>query len=218
MAVIPIVVCYLMGAIPFGLIIARLYGVGDIRTEGSGNIGATNVGRVIGARAAVWVYLGDIGKGVAAVLLGRLYAANFELGFVNYDVFLVACAVAAVLGHVFPVYIRFKGGKGVNTGLGVMITLLPYETLLAFGVFLLVVLLARYVSLGSMLAGISLFAIIAVEKHILDRPVADIYFYLTLVLALLILVTHRQNISRLMRGQESRLSFHSRSNSARSDG
>jgi glycerol-3-phosphate acyltransferase PlsY len=218
MAVIPIIVCYFVGAIPFGLIIARLYGVVDIRTQGSGNIGATNVGRVIGVRAAVWVYLGDIGKGVVAVLLGRLFAANFDPGFVSYDVFLVACAVAAVLGHVFPIYIRFKGGKGVNTGLGVMITLLPYETLLAFGVFVLVVLLARYVSLGSILAGIALFAIICVEKHVLDRPVADVYFYLTLALALLIIGTHRQNISRLLAGRESRLSFHSRSDGARSNG
>ncbi len=218
MAVIAIIVCYFIGAIPFGLIIARLYGVADIRSRGSGNIGATNVGRVIGAKAAVWVYLGDIGKGVAAVLLGRLFAATFEPGFLSHDVFLVACAVAAVLGHVFPVYIRFKGGKGVNTGLGVMITLLPYETLLAFGIFVLVVLLARYVSLGSVLAGIGLFAIISVEKHVLARPVADIYFYLTLALALLIIITHRQNISRLLTGKENRLSFHSRSDGARSNG
>ncbi|MDH4156571.1 MAG: glycerol-3-phosphate 1-O-acyltransferase PlsY [candidate division Zixibacteria bacterium] len=218
MAVIPIILCYLLGAIPFGLIIARLYGVADIRTRGSGNIGATNVGRVIGTRAAVWVYLGDIGKGVAAVLLGRLFAANFDPGFFSYDVFLVACAVAAVLGHVFPVYVRFKGGKGVNTGLGVMITLLPYETLLAFGIFLLVVLLTRYISLGSMLAGIGLFAIVSVEKHVLGRPVADVYFYLTLVLALLIMTTHRQNISRLLTGRENRLSFHSRSGEAGSHG
>ena len=176
MHIVAIAVAYLMGAIPFGLIVARWYGIRDIRNEGSGNIGATNVTRVIGFKAAVWVYLGDIGKGVLAVLIARFIALHFGTGIVGYDVFLVIVAVAAVLGHVFPVYIGFKGGKGVSIGLGVMIVLLPYETLLALGIFILTIMLTRYVSIGSMLAGISLFVIVALEKYWISYNIGQIYF------------------------------------------
>ena len=125
LAVIAVLIAYLLGAIPFGMIVARLYGAGDIRTLGSGNIGATNVWRVAGAKAAVWVYLGDIAKGTAAVLVGRYVAQHFQPTMLPIDTFLVLCALTAVLGHVFPVYLGFKGGKGVNTALGTMLVLLP---------------------------------------------------------------------------------------------
>lgn len=207
MLAITALLAYLLGAIPFGLVVARFFGVEDIRRQGSGNIGATNVGRIAGFRAALWVYVGDIGKGVLAVLLARLVAGNTDVSYISVDLFLVICALAAVLGHIFPVYIGFRGGKGVNTGLGVMITLLPYETLLAVGVFALLVLVTRYVSLGSICAGLALFAFVAVEKHVLSRDIAAVYFYLTLALAIVVIVTHRQNIGRLLSGTENRISF-----------
>ena len=209
MYIVAILIAYLLGAVPFGLIVARWYGIRDIRKEGSGNIGATNVTRVIGFKAAIWVYLGDIGKGVLAMLLARYIALHFGTGIIEYNLFLVIVALAAVMGHVFPVYIGFKGGKGVSIGLGVMVVLLPYETLLALGIFILTILLTRYVSVGSMLAGISLFIIVALEKYWISYNIAQIYFYLTLLLAILVIITHRQNIGRLLSGTENRLKFKS---------
>ena len=206
-AFVPVIVAYLLGSIPVGLWVSRIYGVEDIRTRGSGNIGATNVGRVLGYRAAVWVYVGDIGKSVLAIMLARLMAARFGTGPFELDMLLVIAAVAAVVGHVFPFHLGFKGGKGVNTGMGVMISLLPYETLLALGLFLLMLLLTRFVSVGSMTAGAGLFLMVAVEKYMLAQAIASVYVYLTAILAVLIFVTHRKNIVRLISGTENKLSF-----------
>ncbi|MFZ5981327.1 MAG: glycerol-3-phosphate 1-O-acyltransferase PlsY [Candidatus Zixiibacteriota bacterium] len=199
----PVVIAYLLGAVPFGLIVARLYGVPDIRQAGSGNIGATNVWRIAGPRAALWVYLLDIGKGVTAIMIAR----QFHPTLISYDLLLVICAVAAVIGNVFPVYLRFRGGKGVNTSLGVMITLLPVETLIALAVFLLTVLIFRYISLGSILAAVGLLAVIVVEKYMMNLMVATIYLYLSITLALLVILSHRQNIGRLLSGKENRLTL-----------
>src|SRR3972149_965893 len=118
---LPLLGAYLLGGVPFGLISSRLCGVPDIRSQGSGNIGATNVWRVVGPKAGIWVLVLDVGKGAAAVLAARL----IDQTLVSHDLFLTGCAAAAIVGHVFPIYLRFKGGKGVNTALGVMITLLP---------------------------------------------------------------------------------------------
>ena len=117
------IAAYLIGAIPFGWIVARLAGVGDIRSHGSGNIGATNVARVAGFKVAIWVYVGDILKGVAAVALAQWYAATYGAPF-NVALFTILAGLIAILGHIFPVYLRFKGGKGVNTALGVLLLLL----------------------------------------------------------------------------------------------
>ena len=218
LAVIAVVITYLLGAVPFGLIVARLYGVGDIRTLGSGNIGATNVWRVAGARVAIWVYLGDIAKGIAAVMVGRYFVQHFQFDLLPIDTFLVLCALAAVLGHVFPVYLGFKGGKGVNTALGTMLVLLPVATIISIALFFIVLVLARYVSLGSILAAVCSFVVVVTQKYMLEVAMADIYVYLTGALMLLIVFTHRKNISRLLAGTENRFSFSSKSKQDRSDG
>lgn len=210
--IIPIILAYLIGAIPFGLIIARLSGIEDIRKHGSGNIGATNVWRLAGFKVAIWVFVGDIGKGVIAVLLARYYIANYQLTTLGPDMFLVICAVMAVLGHIFPVYLGFKGGKGVNTALGTMATLLPYETLISFGVFILVLLVFKYVSLGSILGTLALLVSVLVEKYLMHQNVAPIYIILCAILVLLIVITHRSNISRLIAGNENRFSLKSKLN------
>lgn len=209
---LPIIIAYLLGAIPFGLIVSRLFGVRDLRSRGSGNIGATNVWRVAGFKTAVWVYFGDIGKGVGAVMLGRYFAGHFDIRVLSYDTFLVACALATVLGHIYPVYLGFKGGKGVNTALGTMITLLPLETAAGIIIFIIVVAASRFISLGSMTGAVGFCVIVVVERFLMSREMAAIYVYLAFIVAVLIVITHRENIRRLIAGTEGKFSFSLRSN------
>jgi len=211
LTLIPIIIAYLLGGIPFGFIVSRIFGVKDIRSQGSGNIGATNVYRVAGFRAAIWVYLGDVGKGVVAVVVARYFAGHFDLALFSRDALLVVGALAVVLGHVFPVYLGFRGGKGVNTALGAMIILLPLETLAGFVIFIVVVVASRFVSLGSMAGAVSLFVFVVVERYLMAYEIAAIYVYLTFTVALLIVITHRRNIGSLISGTENRFSFSSKS-------
>ena len=206
-----ILTAYLLGAIPFGLIIARMYGVADIRQHGSRNIGATNVLRVIGAKAAAWVFAADIGKGVAAVLIARLLIDGAGVASIDRDAFLIICGVASILGHVFSIFLHFKGGKGVNTALGAMITLLPIPCLIALIIFGAVFLAFRIVSLASILATSSLFFILWGQARVFSEHVAAVYYYVSIGLALLIIVTHRANIARILSGTENRFSFRSKS-------
>jgi glycerol-3-phosphate acyltransferase PlsY len=196
-----ILIAYFIGAIPFGLLIARFFGTRDIREAGSGNIGATNVLRVLGMRAAIWVYLLDIGKGAAVIFLAKLVTQTA----LRPDLFLVLVGVAAVLGHVFPVYLRFRGGKGVATLFGVLVVLMPVETLVAVGVFLIVVALSRYVSLASMVAALSFPASVTVEQSLMGLDVPRVYWLFTVVIGIFVPVAHHSNIRRLMDGTENRL-------------
>jgi glycerol-3-phosphate acyltransferase PlsY len=206
---LPIITAYILGSIPFGLIVCRLAGVEDIRKFGSGNIGATNVWRASGFKVAVFVYIGDIGKGVLSILFAQKFAMIIPLGMA-VEIFYVICAVACVLGAVYSIFIKFKGGKGVNAALGVLVMLLPFEILIAFILFLLSVIIFRYISLGSIVAAFSLAVTLAVEIFILGKQVSIIYFYLCLILVLMILITHRSNIKRIINGTESRFSFSSK--------
>ncbi len=201
-----ILVAYLLGAIPFGLLVARAFGITDVRSHGSGNIGATNVWRVAGARAAVWVYLLDIGKGILAVSLARLIPQTL----LPAEVLLVLAGLAAVFGHVFPVYLGFRGGKGVNTGLGVILSLLPLETIAALVIFISVLAVSKFVSLGSISAALVLAALVAAERLWFRPETPAIYLALTVCLAVMILFTHRHNIRRLLDGTENRFAFKAR--------
>ena len=201
---IPILVAYLLGGIPFGLLIPRLYGVHDIRRHGSGNIGATNATRVLGFRKAIWVFLGDIAKGAAAVLIARWFAAWFAVPFDTIDPYLLICALAAVLGHLFPIYLAFKGGKGVNTALGAMLALLPLEAALALIIFGLVLAASRIVSLSSLSAAVAFLTIVLVEYFAMNREMPAIYVYVVAALVVLLFVAHRSNIARLVSGTENR--------------
>ncbi len=201
-----IILAYLLGAIPFGLIVARIAGVGDIRKFGSGNIGATNVWRAAGFKVAVWVFVLDIGKGVATILIAKYVASHYSLTVLSAEVFYVVCAITCVIGNIFPIYLRFKGGKGVNTALGTMVTMLPIQTLISFAVFLLVAVAFRYISLGSMIGAATFFAVITIQRFVMHLPIAIVYFYLSAALFALILLTHRQNIVRLLSGTENKFS------------
>ena len=206
LALTAILAAYLIGSIPFGLLVARIFGVRDIRQAGSGNIGATNVHRVLGLRAAIWVYLLDIGKGAGVVLA----ASALNQSAMPRDVFLVLVGLTVIVGHIFPVYLGFHGGKGVAAMFGALVVILPRETLVAGVVFLIIVLLTRYVSVGSVAAALSFPASVTVEQSMLDQDISRVYWLLTVVIGILVPVTHRRNIQRLLAGTENRITFRSR--------
>jgi len=197
---------YLIGAIPFGFLIPKLFGVSDVRKVGSGNVGATNAYRSAGPIAGILVLICDIGKGVAAVMLARFVPGTI----VPPEYLLFAAGMAAILGHIFTIFLGFKGGKGVNTALGVMITILPLESLVALVVFIIVVCITRYISLGSMLAASTLFLMTFIEWLFKLKEMPPVYIIVPFLLVLLIVFAHRSNIKRLLAGNENRFSFHSK--------
>jgi glycerol-3-phosphate acyltransferase PlsY len=186
-----VVVGYLLGSISFAVLLVRVKTGRDIRQEGSGNAGATNVLRAHGKTLAILVALLDIAKGAVAVLLVRLVTADPR--------YAAAAAFAAVLGHVFPIFYGFRGGKGVATAVGAFLVLAPGPTALSVAVFLLVVLLTRFVSLGSVVAMtlLPLFAGILGASWPAVVAAAGT--------ALLVMFKHLENLKRLARGEERRL-------------
>lgn len=201
-----VMAAYLLGSIPFGLIVARRYGIADIRQHGSGNIGATNVGRVTGIRAAALVYAGDILKGVSAALLGKFAAQGFGLA-PPVDYMMLACGLAAIMGHVFSIFLRFTGGKGVNTLLGVMFVILPVQTLICLLIFLLMAAIFRIVSLASVVATLCLFPVILIHHFVFRTTLNPAHLFMAIVLGGIVVITHRANLKRLARGTEPRFSF-----------
>jgi glycerol-3-phosphate acyltransferase PlsY len=188
---------YAAGSIPFGLLVGRLKGV-DVRRAGSGNIGASNVGRVLGKPYGILVFALDLAKGALPVFLVQRFgwpAADRTLG-VPLDHYV---GIATVLGHMFPVWLRFRGGKGVATALGVFLVLATHATLIAFVVWCACVVAWHYVSLASILAAWSLpIAVLMVG------PYPRALLVVTLLLAVLVTFRHRDNIGRLLRGEEAR--------------
>lgn len=193
-----VILAYLLGSIPFGYLLVRLRGGGDVRETGSGGTGATNVTRRAGRAAGLLTLALDALKGAAAVVVAR----SWLTGDFGVSWWVVAAALAAVLGHVFPVWLRFRGGKGVATGLGVFLSLAPLAVLCALPVFVLVVWATRYVSLGSMTAAalLPLFVWLTVSGGGL-RPVLAA----AAAGGALVIFMHRANIGRLARGTESKL-------------
>jgi glycerol-3-phosphate acyltransferase PlsY len=191
--VISISVAYLLGSIPFGYLLVRIFRHQDIREQGSGNIGATNVARSGAKGLGFATLLLDLGKAYAAVMIAR------HLGGGNYDLE-VAAAVTVVLGHVFPVWLRFRGGKGVASALGVFLALSWQSAVTVLLVFVVIFALTRYVSLASVIAAATfpLFGFHFVAQH---TPVVVFGF---LFIPVLIVATHHGNIRRLVDGTESR--------------
>jgi glycerol-3-phosphate acyltransferase PlsY len=187
---------YLVGGIPFGLLLGRALRGVDIRQLGSRNLGATNAFRVLGPRIGVAVFALDALKGLLPVLAARRLAPGGDA-----ETAALAAGVAAILGHVFPVYLGFRGGKGVATSAGVLAALAPLATAVAFGVWVATVAATRYVSLGSILAAITLPAtILAREGRAAPRGVTGA----ALAAAVLVIVRHRANLGRLLAGTEPR--------------
>ena len=211
LTILAIVLSYIAGSIPFGLLVGWAKGV-DVRQHGSGNTGATNVGRTIGKPYGFLVFALDFLKGFGPVLLVWLYTRYARQAFLRDDL-VVLCALVAVLGHVFPVWLRFQGGKAGATSLGVGAVLSPWSMLIALCVFVSVVLMTRYVSLGTLLGAaayvISYYVQTSLEYSPFDREHISMSIF-TMGIAVLLAVRHKGNIHRLLTGTERRASFSSR--------
>lgn len=209
-SIILIVGAYLLGSVPFGLLIARAHGV-DLRAVGSGNIGATNVSRALGKKWAYVCFVLDVLKGLTPMLLARAMdvVSNQPTTGELFVWLLIGCA--AVCGHIFPIYLKFKGGKGVATSLGVVLGLWPYFTLCgaaAFGVWAMAVLTWRYVSLASIIAAISFPLLFAVLMILLDSwQFSRLWplLFVAVIMALLVVARHAENIKRLRNGSEHKI-------------
>lgn len=191
---------YLLGAVPFGLLVVRGITGRDIRQEGSGNIGAANVYRVAGAAVAVLVLALDLAKGVVPVLLTRAIAA----GRPGTDALAVLAGVAAVAGHNWSIFLRGQGGKGIATSYGVLLALSPVSAAAAALVWVVVALLTRYASLASLLGVLSVPAAMLARRE----PASNLFF--GMVALIFGVYRHRGNIQRLLRGEERKLSIRER--------
>lgn len=195
-----IIVSYIIGSIPTALIVSRRFFGIDIRDYGSGNMGATNTFRVLGSRYGTMVMVIDILKGMAAVMLYNIipFYLNHELERTNL---MLGLGLAAVAGHIFPVFAGFRGGKGVATLLGMVLAIQPVIAVSCIGIFVLVLFLTRYVSLSSILAAVALpICVLWIwnEHEVFYRVFA-------LIVAILVILTHQKNIGRILRGVESRI-------------
>jgi len=182
---------YLMGALPFGYLFGKLRGI-DLRAHGSGNIGTTNAFRVLGQKAGIIVFLCDLAKGLIPALLGKIFLGP------GWG---AAAGLLAVIGHNWSVFLRFRGGRGVATAAGAVLALMPKVILLAFGIWVVVVFLLGYISLGSIIASLS----VPVIALIFREP--WIYFLFIVPALIFIVFKHLPNIRRLRRGTERRIRF-----------
>jgi len=215
-----ILIAYLLGSIPFGYLIVRASKRADIRETGSGGTGATNVSRRAGKAAGVLTLVLDALKGAAAVVIAKLalglpifaasggpslaQAANSSVAIENVYWWVAAAAIAAIVGHIFPVWLGFRGGKGVATGVGVFVVLAPLAVVFAAVVFLVIVLLTRYVSLGAIVAAATIPVLVLIQNYI--SPHVEFWPLMTaaIVGAALIIFAHRENIARLIHRTESK--------------
>jgi glycerol-3-phosphate acyltransferase PlsY len=198
----PLVIAYLLGSIPFGYLIVRLKSGSDIRETGSGATGATNVMRKAGKAAGIVTLVLDAAKGLMAVLIARWLTSGDQ----DSEAIAAASSVVAVVGHCFPVWLKFRAGKGVATGLGVFLAIVPWSVLAASIVFLLIVWRTRYVSLGSIAAAICV-PLWTVIQHMAISPVEG-FDQVTIALCAvsgLIIWKHSENIRRLIAGTENKL-------------
>lgn len=184
-------IAYLLGSVPVGVLVSRAFGGADPRSAGSGNIGATNVGRTSGKAAGVLTLIGDVLKGAVPVLAA----------FVLYPEppFVAAAGLSAFMGHLWPVFLGFRGGKGVATALGVMAVIAPLSTLLSALVFVSAVVFKRYVSLGSMVSAAML------PVFLSFFPASRPYMPMGVIIAVLVIVKHKDNIKRLVEGKENKI-------------
>lgn len=198
---IVVIVAYLLGSIPFGLVLVRIFRKQDIRTQGSGNIGATNVIRSGGKGLGAATFLLDTAKGFIAVLLAWQVALHTHQSQLQAQNLAAAAALCAIVGHIYTVWLGFKGGKGVATGFGVFLGIAPLSALVALLAFIVVFALSRYVSLASILAAI-VFPLAALLRH--HEPLTPFMIAVLILLPLIVIAKHHANIRRLLAGTEYR--------------
>lgn len=197
-----IILSYLAGSIPTSIILSKwLRGI-DIRDYGSGNAGGTNTIRILGWKIGTAVIVVDVGKGVLATLLiSRLRLDAVPL---NPEIIQIIAGACAIIGHIWTVFARFKGGKGVGTGAGMLFSLYPVAGLICLVIFAGVLFTVKIVSVSSMATAVSLPVVILILRGLLNYPVSDILLYFSIFAAALIIYTHRSNIKRLLKGEEKR--------------
>ena len=200
-----VLISYLAGSIPTAIIYGKLTRGIDIRQHGSGNAGATNVFRVLGWKAGVLVLLIDMAKGLVATLWIYKIGTGSFIG--APELLKILAGLSAVFGHIWTVFAGFKGGKGVGTGAGMIIGLVPGAVLVAVVVFVLVVAITRWVSLGSILASLTIPIFLIIKRFVLTLPVSNTLLIFGLLIPALIIFTHRSNIKRLLNGTENKLAF-----------
>jgi glycerol-3-phosphate acyltransferase PlsY len=204
--IVPIVtflIAYLVGSIPTAVWVGRAWFGIDVREHGSKNAGATNTFRVLGKKPGVFVLLIDVLKGVLAVVLTRMiwHETALEYGF-NADRLQILAAIGAVVGHIFPVFVGFRGGKGVATSLGVMIGILPLSAVVCLAIFVTIFILSKYVSFSAICAAICFpFSVLFLE------PQREEMFYFSIVLAVAVIWAHKKNIRRLLKGEENKMNL-----------
>lgn len=195
------IVAYLLGSIPFGLILVRIFRNEDIRQQGSGNIGATNVIRSGGKGLGAMTFLLDAAKGFVAVKVAQLVAGHLHLSSDRTLNLMALAAICAIIGHIYTIWLGFKGGKGVATGFGVFLGITIAAALVALTVFILVLALSRFVSLASILAAIAFPVAALLIPH---EPLTPFMIAAVILLPLLIIAKHHANIRRLLAGTEYR--------------
>ncbi|MBW6515603.1 MAG: glycerol-3-phosphate 1-O-acyltransferase PlsY [Candidatus Cloacimonetes bacterium] len=200
--VLIIVVSYLMGSVPFGYLLGKIIKRIDIREHGSGNVGATNVLRVLGWKIGLIAFLLDLLKGFGAVLFAKLIMPESSLIY-------IFAGLTAIVGHMFTIFLRFKGGKGVATSAGVFAALIPVSILIALLCFIVVTIISRYVSLSSIVAAIALIVVQSVFTFRNGMQNIE-YLILVIIVAGFIVFKHKTNISRLINGTENKISFRSK--------
>lgn len=214
-----VALAYIVGSIPSSYIFGRVLKGIDIREHGSGNVGATNTFRVLGKTPGVIVLLIDILKGTVAVTLLAVFCYRLLVGISkteidmlsvsgpSYILLQIILGLAAICGHIWTIFLKFKGGKGVATSAGVLIGLEPVTMSIVTVIFLVVLVFTRYVSLSSIVAVTCLPILIVVRYILLQQPVPISLLVFTMVVALIVVYRHKSNIRRLLRGEENRLSF-----------
>ena len=195
-----LIIAYLLGSIPTSYLMGRILKKIDIRKFGSGNIGATNAFRVLGVKVGILTLIIDVAKGFFAIQLGKYILENPD------DLFLIFIGLAVILGHICTIFLKFKGGKGVATSAGVFIALIPIPVFITLVVFILTVLISKYVSLGSLLAALTLFItelIININNSFAEIEILILIFIITVF----IIIRHRENIKRILKGNENKIKF-----------
>jgi len=206
-----ILTSYVIGAIPFAFIIGKIFRNVDLRRHGSGNLGSTNAFRVLGIALGILVQILDVGKGLAVVLITTNFFYH-NLPFENFTPFdditvlKIIAGISAVFGHTFSLFMGFRGGKGINTALGMLISLAPVDTSISIGFFILVLVSSGYVSLGSIVASVSFPVVMFVRENIFKVQITgyQTLIFFSIAVSIFLLYNHRSNIKRLLYGNENR--------------